>query len=122
MITASLRATATVALRWQDRLAIKSPQFLTLSLHLNRVSSADAGYGLLGVYSRYGLHTRADTVYRGTLTEGFSHFVTSMTAPDASGWSIRQEGLTPTGKRRLSTAHTQTRQFRFARRFEAATI
>jgi hypothetical protein len=62
---------------------------------------------LLGVYSRYGLHTRAVTVYRDTLTRGFSHFVTSMTAPVASGWSIRRVGLTPTGKRRLSTAHTQ---------------
>src|SRR3981189_193445 len=41
-------------------------------------------------------------------TEGFSHFVTSMTAPVASGWSIRRVGLTPTGKRRLSTAHTQS--------------
>ena len=39
-------------------------------------------------------------------TEGFSHFVTSMTAPVASGWSIRRVGLAPTGKRRLCTAHT----------------
>jgi hypothetical protein len=29
--------------------------------------------GLLGVHSRYGLHTRAVTVYRDTLTRGFSH-------------------------------------------------
>ena len=43
--------------------------------------------GLLGVHSRYGLHTRAVTVYRDTLSEGFSHFVASMTAPVASGWS-----------------------------------
>src|SRR6202163_4270431 len=41
--------------------------------------------GLLGVHSRYGLHTRAVTVFRDTLSEGFSHFVTSMTAPAASG-------------------------------------
>src|SRR5271156_5096173 len=61
--------------------------------------------GLLGVHSRYGLHTRAVTVYRDTLTVGFSHFVTSMTAPVASGWSGCRVGLTPTGKRRLSTAH-----------------
>src|SRR5271165_6833260 len=61
--------------------------------------------GLLGVHSRYGLHTRAVTVYRDTLTRGFSHFVTSMTAPVASGWSGCRVGLTPTGKRRLSTAH-----------------
>jgi hypothetical protein len=39
-------------------------------------------------------------------TEGFSHFVTSMTAPVASGWSVRRVGLAPTGKRRLLTAHT----------------
>ncbi len=40
------------------------------------------------------------------LGEGFSHFVTSMTAPVASGWSDRRVGLAPTGKRRLTTAHT----------------
>src|SRR5436305_817264 len=63
--------------------------------------------GLLGVHSRYGLHTRAVTVYRDTLSEGFSHFVTSMTAPVASGWSGCRVGLAPTGKRRLITAHTR---------------
>ena len=61
--------------------------------------------GLLGVHSRYGLHTRAVTVYRDTLSEGLSHFVTSMTAPVASGWSVRRVGFAPTGKRRLITAH-----------------
>jgi hypothetical protein len=44
---------------------------------------------------------------RDTLIEGFSHFVTSMTAPIASGWSDCRVGLAPTGKRRLCTAHTQ---------------
>ena len=39
-------------------------------------------------------------------TEGSSHFVTSMTAPVASGWSGCRVGLAPTGKRRLGTAHT----------------
>ena len=61
--------------------------------------------GLLGVHLRYGLHTRAATVFRGTLSEGFSHFVTSIAAPVASGWSGCRVGLAPTGKRRLSTAH-----------------
>ena len=65
--------------------------------------------GLLGVHSRYGLHTRAVTVYRDTLSEGFSHFVTSMTAPVASGWSGCRVGLAPTGKRRLFTAHARSR-------------
>ena len=64
--------------------------------------------GLLGVHSRYGLHTRAVTVYRDTLSEGFSHFVTSMTAPVASGWSGCRVGLAPTGKRRLFTAHANS--------------
>ncbi len=31
-------------------------------------------------------------------TEGFSHFVTSMTAPVASGWSDGRVGFAPTGK------------------------
>ena len=65
--------------------------------------------GLLGVHSRYGLHTRAATVYRGSLSEGFSHFVTSIAAPVASGWSGRRVGLAPTAKRRLSTAHANNR-------------
>src|SRR5512132_1456826 len=64
--------------------------------------------GLLGVHSRYGLHTRAVTVYRDTLSEGFSHFVTSMTAPVASGWSGCRVGLAPTGKRRLVTARARS--------------
>jgi hypothetical protein len=38
--------------------------------------------------------------------EGFSHFVTSMTAPIISGWGNScRVGLAPTGKRRLITAH-----------------
>src|SRR5712691_4794789 len=69
--------------------------------------------GLLGVHSRYGLHTRAVTVYRDTLSEGFSHFVTSMTAPVASGWSGCRVGLAPTGKRRLLTAHATNGHSRF---------
>src|ERR1700677_4279066 len=43
-------------------------------------------------------------------TEGFSHVVTSMTAPVASGWSGCRVGLAPTGKRRLLTAHTHCGQ------------
>src|SRR3979490_2943893 len=43
--------------------------------------------GMLGVHSRCGLHTPAVTVFRDPLSEGFRHFVTSMPAPVASGWS-----------------------------------
>jgi hypothetical protein len=41
---------------------------------------------------RYGLHTRAVTVYRDPLTEGFSHFVTSIAAPVASGCLVAEGG------------------------------
>ncbi len=41
-------------------------------------------------------------------TRGFSHFVTSMTAPTASGRSDScRVGLAPIEERRLITAHTQ---------------
>jgi hypothetical protein len=38
-------------------------------------------------------------------TKGFDYFVTSIAAPVASGWSTRRVGLSPTGRRRLFTAH-----------------
>ena len=50
-------------------------------------------------------HSRGH-LYVTSYTEGFSHFVTSLTAPVASGWSGRRVGPAPTGKRRLVTAHT----------------
>jgi hypothetical protein len=62
---------------------------------------------LLGVHLRYGLHTRDVTKIVTLYTKGFDYFVTSIAAPVASGWSIRRVGLSPTGKRRLITAHTQ---------------
>jgi len=41
-------------------------------------------------------------------TEGFSRFVTSTTAPIATGRSEScRVGLSPTGKSRLSTAHVE---------------
>src|SRR5271156_4400790 len=52
-------------------------------------------------------HSRGH-LYVTRYTEGFSHFVTSMTAPVASGWSVRRAGLAPAGKRRLVTAHTSS--------------
>ena len=72
----------------------------------NKIGNERSVYrGLLGVHSRCGLHTRAVTVFRDPLSEGFRHFVTSMPAPVASGWSGRRVGLT--GKRRLFTARTE---------------
>ena len=57
-------------------------------------------------FTRVTACTLALSPIRDTLIEGFSHFVTSMTAPIASGWSVCRVGLAPTGKRRLVTAHT----------------
>jgi hypothetical protein len=58
-------------------------------------------------FTRVTACTLALSPIRDTLIEGFSHFVTSMTAPIASGWSGCRVGFAPTGKRRLVTAHTQ---------------
>ncbi len=41
-------------------------------------------------------------------TGGFNRFVTSTVAPVASGWSDCRVGFSPTGKRRLVTAHART--------------
>src|SRR6202011_6175489 len=53
-----------------------------------------------GALTRVWACTLALSPIRDTPTEGFSHFVTSMTAPIASGWSGCRVGLAPTGKRR----------------------
>src|ERR1022692_3901682 len=60
-------------------------------------------------FTRVAACTLALSPIRDTLIEGFSHFVTSMTA--ASGWSDCRVGLAPTGKRRLFTAHTHLRHW-----------
>src|SRR6202140_5493232 len=60
-------------------------------------------------FTRVTACTLALSPSRDTLTEGFSHFVTSIAAPVASGWSGCRAGLTPAGKRRLATAHTPNR-------------
>jgi hypothetical protein len=58
-------------------------------------------------FTRVAACTLARSPIRDPLPEGFSHFVASMTAPVASGWSGCRVGLAPTGKRRLFTAHTR---------------
>src|ERR1700730_18439589 len=63
-------------------------------------------------FTRVAACTLALSPIRDTLIEGFSHFVTSMTAPIASGWSGCRVGLAPTGKRRLVTAHAKGRSHR----------
>ena len=70
------------------------------------VTSAAAGQHLPAADDRVdgcGLHTRAVTVFRDPLSEGFRHFVASMPAPVASGWSEGRVGLAPTGGAIVST-------------------
>src|SRR4249919_2444145 len=69
----------------------------------------NAPYKDCSAFTRVAACTLALPPIRDTLIEGFSHFVTSMTAPIASGWSVCRVGLAPTGKRRLCTAHTRKR-------------
>jgi len=59
-------------------------------------------------FTRVTACTLARSPSRDPHSEGFSHFVTSMTAPVASGWSVCRAGLAPAGKRRLVTAHTHS--------------
>ena len=63
-------------------------------------------FEVCSAFTRVAACTLALPPIRDTLIEGFSHFVASMTAPIASGWSGCRVGLAPTGKRRLVTAHT----------------
>jgi len=68
---------------------------------------------LLGVHSRYGLHTRDVTKVVTLYTKGFDYFVTSVAAPVASAWSIGRVGFSPTGRRRLFTAHPLSGKLRW---------
>src|ERR1700720_2328895 len=58
-------------------------------------------------FTRVAACTLARSPIRDPLPEGFRHFVASMPAPVASGWSGCRGGLAPTGKRRLVTAHAR---------------
>ena len=84
-----------------------SPSRISLPRKSGRVGLRIVLFEVCSAFTRVTACTLALSPIRGTLIEGFSHFVTSMTAPIASGWSGCRVGLTPTGKRRLSTAHTQ---------------
>src|SRR6266446_3414358 len=69
-------------------------------------------FEVCSAFTRVAACTLARSPIRDPLSEGFRHFVASMPAPVASGWSGCRVGLAPTGKRRLVTAHTQTRPSR----------
>ena len=86
-----------------------SPNRISLPRKGCRVGLRIVLFEACSAFTRVTACTLALSPIRDTLTEGFSHFVSSMTAPVASGWSGCRVGLAPTGKRRLSTAHTRNR-------------
>src|SRR5712671_2358667 len=86
-----------------------SPSRVSLPRKSGRVGLRIVLFEVCSAFTRVTACTLALSPIRDTHTEGFSHFVTSMTAPVASGWSDCRVGLAPTGKRRLCTAHTRCR-------------
>jgi hypothetical protein len=81
------------------------PSRISLPRYGSRVGLHIGLFEACSAFTRVAACTLALSPIRDTLIEGFSHFVTSMTAPIASGWSDCRVGLAPTGKRRLFTAH-----------------
>src|SRR6202047_1983764 len=84
-----------------------SPSHFSLPRYGSRVGLHIDLFEDCSAFTRVAACTLALSPIRDTLIEGFSHFVTSMTSPIASGWSDCRVGLAPTGKRRLCTAHTR---------------
>src|SRR5215475_9520536 len=95
---------------WADRFA-RQPSRVSLPRKGHRVGLRIVLFEACSAFTRVTACTLALSPIRDTHPEGFSYFVTSIAAPVASGWSVRRVGLAPTGKRRLSTAHTRNRPF-----------
>src|SRR2546425_10394646 len=85
-----------------------SPNRISLPRKGHRVGLRIVLFEACSAFTHVAACTLALSPIRDTLSEGFSQFVTSMAAPVASGWSVCRVGLAPTGKRRLSTAHTRS--------------
>src|SRR5207342_3382439 len=83
-----------------------SPSRISLPRKGHRVGLHIVLFEDCSAFTRVAACTLARSPIRDPLSEGFRHFVASMPAPVASGWSGCRVGLAPTGKRRLVTAHT----------------
>src|SRR5262249_32675805 len=83
------------------------PSHVSLARKGCRVGLRIVLFEACSAFTRVTACTLALPPIRGTHSEGFSYFVTSIAAPVASGWSGCRGGLAPTGKRRLCTAHTR---------------
>jgi hypothetical protein len=89
--------------------SLNSPSHFSLSRYGSRVDLRIVLFEDCSAFTRVAACTPALSPICDTLIKGFSHFVTSMTAPIASGWSVCRVGLAPTGKHRLCTAHVESR-------------
>src|SRR6202011_2130704 len=89
-----------------------SPSRVSLPRYGSQVGLCIVLFEACSAFTRVTACTLALPPIRGTHSEGFSYFVTSIAAPVASGWSSYRVGLTPTVKRRLSTAHANCRHSR----------
>src|SRR5271157_5429871 len=85
-----------------------SPSHVSLPRKGHRVGLHIVLFEACSAFTRVAACTLARSPIRDPLTEGFRHFVASMPAPVASGWSDRRVGLAPTGTRRLVTAHVDS--------------
>src|SRR6185436_2732158 len=86
----------------------RSPNRVSLPRKGHRVGLRIVLFEACSAFTRVAACTLAPSPIRDAHSEGFSHFVTSIAAPVASGWSGCRVGLAPTGKRRLVTAHTRS--------------
>src|SRR5258707_11258072 len=85
-----------------------SPSHFSLPRYGRRVGLHIVLFEACSAFTRVAACTLALSPIRDTLIEGFSHFVTSITAPIASGWSGFPVGRATTGNRRLFTAHPRS--------------
>src|SRR5258705_9882963 len=96
--------------------SLTSPSRISLPRKGRRVGLRIVLFEACSAFTRVTACTLAPSPIRDALSEGFSHFVTSIAAPVASGWSVCRVGLAPTGKRRLSTAHARSGLMRCSKR------
>src|SRR5882757_7697161 len=99
-----------------------SPSHFSLPRYGSRVGLHIVLFEACSAFTRVAACKLALPPIRDTLIEGFSHFVTSMTAPIASGWRGCRVGLAPTGKRRLCTAHATNGLLRRSKQHLQSTI
>jgi hypothetical protein len=95
-----------------------APSHISLPRYPCRVGLHIGFFEACSAFTHVAACTRARSPKSRPLSRGFRHFVTSMPAPVASGWSGCRVGLAPTGERRLArrTGHATISNCSFNRR------